>query len=54
MVSYTNKFPCLGGHEFLLVETGAAAFDAVEVVVDLVGAIEGDVDEGVAGERVEF
>ena len=37
-----------------MVEAGAAAFYAVEVVVDFVGAVEGDVDEGIAGEGVEF
>ena len=37
-----------------MVETGAPAFYAVEVVVDFVCPIEGNVDEGVRGEGVEF
>lgn len=41
------------GHELLLEEAGAAALDAVELGVDLVGAVEADVQHGVAGQRVE-
>lgn len=54
VVGYADEFSSLGCYELLLVEAGAAAFYAVEVVVNFVGAVEGDVEEGVGGERVEF
>ena len=37
----------LGSHEFLLVKTGPTAFYAIQVIVDFVRAVEGDVYEGV-------
>ncbi len=54
MVGYADEFSRLGCYEFFLVEAGATAFYAVEVVVDFVCAVEGNVDEGVRGEGVEF
>ena len=54
VVGYADEFSSLGCYEFFLVEAGAAALYAVEVVVDFVSAVEGDVDEGVGGEGVEF
>ena len=54
MVGYADEFSRLGCYELFLVEAGAPAFYAVEVVVDFVSAVEGDVDEGVGGKRVEF
>lgn len=40
-------------HQLLLVQTGAAALDAVQILVDLVRAIEGDFHQHVARQRVE-
>lgn len=37
-----------------MVETGSAALDAIEILVDFVRAVKGHVDEGVFGQRVEF
>ena len=39
--------------QLLLVQTGAAALDAIEVLVDLVGAVEGNLHERVRWKRVE-
>ena len=54
VVGYADEFSSLCCYKFFLVEARAAAFYAVEVVVDFVGAVEGDVEEGVGGEGVEF
>lgn len=54
MVGYADEFSRLGCYELFLVEAGATAFYAVEVVVDFVCAVEGDIDEDVGGERVKF
>ena len=54
VVSYANEFSRLRCYELFLVEACATTFNAVEVVVDFVCAVEGDVDEGVGGEGVEF
>lgn len=51
--SHADEFPRALGDELLLEEAGAAALYAVELGVDLVGAVEGDVEDGVFGEAVE-
>ena len=54
VIGYADEFSSLCCYKLFLVEAGAAAFYAVEVVVDFVSAVEGDVDEGVGGKGVEF
>ena len=53
MIGDTDEFLRLCCYEFFLIEARSAAFDAIEVVVDFVGAVEGDVEEGCGGEGVE-
>lgn len=47
MVGHTDKLRSLSRHQLFLIETGTAAFYAVEVLVYLVGAVEGDFDQSV-------
>ena len=48
-----DEFPCALRNQLLLEQAGAAALDAVEVLVDLVGAVERHVQHRVLGQRVE-
>ena len=48
-----NELPCALRNQFLLEQAGAAALDAIEVLVDLVGAVERHVQHRVLGQRVE-
>ena len=41
------------GHDLLVQQGAPAAFDEVELRVDLVGPVDGDVDDGMVGERRE-
>ena len=54
MVGHTDKLRGLSRYELFLVETGATALYTIEILVYLVGAVEGDFDEGVSGKGVEF
>lgn len=51
--SDADEFSRALGDQLLLEEAGAAALYAVELGVDLVCAVEGDVEHGVVGEGVE-
>ncbi len=42
-----NELPRLHRDQFLLIQTGAPALDAVQILVHLVGAVEGDVQQHV-------
>lgn len=44
----------MGCDKLFLEETGSAALDAVEFIVNLVRAVKGHVDQGAAGKRVEL
>ena len=53
MVRHADELPRMRSHQFLLVQACAAALYAIQVIVDLVRAVEGDVEEGVGGKGVE-
>lgn len=50
---HTHKLPRPLRHQLLLEKTRTTPLDAVELCVDLVRAVEGDVEDGVLGEAVE-
>ena len=54
LTGYANKLFGVGCDKLFLEETGSAALDAVEFIVNLVRAVKGHVDQGAAGERVEL
>ena len=54
MISHTDELPRVRRHQLFLIETRAPALDAIQFLIHLVCAVEGDVDQCVWWQGVEF
>ena len=54
MVGHTDELRGSSRYQLFLIETGTTTFYAIEVIVYLIGAVEGDFDQGVSGQGVKL